>query len=82
MARSPSADHAPKLRERRRWHWVLLTVPFLWCIAAIPVVNQVHATVGPVPFLLVWMAAGAVAGSGCVAVVYAIDRRNGELDRI
>lgn len=69
-------------RSRRRWHWLLLIVPFAWCTGFIPLVNQTAYAFGSVPFLLVWMAAGPVVGSACLGTVYLIDRRNGDLDRV
>lgn len=67
---------------RRRWHWLLLVVPFVWCVAAIPLVNRIGYVFGSVPFLLVWMTAGVLIGSGAIGLVYAIDRRRGDLDRV
>ncbi|WP_409466605.1 DUF3311 domain-containing protein [Amycolatopsis sp. GA6-003] len=66
----------------RRWHWLLLGVPFAWCVAAIPLVNRIDYVFGSIPFLLVWMTAGVLIGSGAIGLVYAIDRRRGELDRV
>jgi hypothetical protein len=71
----------PRRPPRRRWHWLLLVVPFVWCIAATPLVNRVGLVFGAWPFLLVWATAGVVVGTGCLAAVYLIDRRNGDLDR-
>ena len=67
---------------KRRWHWLLLAVPFVWCVAAIPLVNRIEYVFGSVPFLLVWMTAGVLVGSGAIGLVYAIDRRRGDLDRV
>ena len=75
-------DSDPHSAPPRRWHWLLLLVPFLWCIAAVPLVNRVGTVAGSVPFLLVWMAVGTLVGSICLGIVYAIDRRRGDLDRI
>lgn len=72
----------PKNPPARRRHWLLLAVPFVWCIAAIPLVNRVEVVFGNVPFVLVWMVIGVFVGSGAIYAVYAIDRRNDELDRI
>ncbi|MEV0069340.1 MULTISPECIES: DUF3311 domain-containing protein [unclassified Amycolatopsis] len=71
----------PKAPARRRRHWLLLLVPFVWCIAAIPLANRVHYLFGSIPFLLVWMTLGVLAGSAAIGAVYVIDRRNGDLDR-
>ncbi|WP_275294909.1 DUF3311 domain-containing protein [Amycolatopsis sp. La24] len=68
--------------NRRRWHWLLLVVPFVWCVAAIPLVNRIDYVFGSIPFLLVWMTAGVLIGSGAIGLVYAIDRRRGDLDRV
>lgn len=65
----------------RRWHRLLLLVPFLWCIAAVPWAGQVRYAVGHIPFLLVWMVAGVLVGTAAIAVVYRIDRRRGDLER-
>lgn len=65
-----------------RGHWWLLVLPYLWCIAAIPLVSRVDYVFGNVPFLLVWMIAGVLLSSGCVTSVFFIDRRRGELERI
>jgi hypothetical protein len=68
--------------RRPRRHWWLLTIPFLWCIVAIPVVNQKAYVWGSVPFLMVWMAAGVIVSSAVIGVVYAIDSRNDDIERI
>jgi hypothetical protein len=73
---------ATKPEPRRRWHRLLLLVPFVWCIAVIPWVNTVAYAFGHVPFLLVWMVAGVFVGSAAIAVVYVIDQRNGDADRV
>lgn len=65
-----------------RKHWLLLLIPYVWCIAAIPLVNRIEYIFGNVPFLLVWMIAGVLLSSACVTTVFVIDRRNGDLERI
>lgn len=77
----PSTPAAGRV-SRRRWHWLLLAVPPVWCIAAVPLVNRVDYVFGSIPFLLVWMTLGVLVGSAAIAIVYAVDRRNGELDRV
>ncbi|OLT03039.1 hypothetical protein BJF90_27490 [Pseudonocardia sp. CNS-004] len=74
-------DDAPTPRRPRR-HWWLLTIPFLWCVVAIPFVNQKAYLWGSVPFLLVWMTAGVIVGSIAIGVVFAIDTRNGDVERV
>jgi hypothetical protein len=66
--------------RRRRWHRLLLVLPFLWCIAAVPWAGAVPYAFGHVPFLLVWMVAGVIVGSAAIGVVYLIDRRRGEVN--
>lgn len=74
---APAAGHT----SRRRWHWLLMAVAPVWCIAAIPLVNRVDYVFGSIPFLLVWMTLGVVVGSAAIGVMYLIDRRNGDLNR-
>lgn len=70
----------PDQTRRRRWYRLLLLVPFLWCIAAVPWAGAVPYAFGHVPFLLVWMVAGVIVGSAAIGAVYAIDRRRGDLN--
>lgn len=70
---------APQPR-RRRWHRLLLLVPFLWCVAAVPWAGAVPYAFGHVPFLLVWMVAGVILGSAAIGAVYLIDRHHGEVN--
>ncbi|MEU7630970.1 DUF3311 domain-containing protein [Nocardia sp. NPDC049220] len=79
MSRSVAPEAGRTARRRR--HWLLLAIPPVWCIAAIPLVNRVDYIFGSIPFLLVWMTLGVLVGSAAIGVIYAIDRRNGELDR-
>lgn len=73
---------ATKSESRRHWHRLLLLVPFVWCIAAIPWANTIAYAFGHVPFLLVWMVAGVLVGSAAIAVVFVIDKRNGDAGRV
>jgi hypothetical protein len=72
-------------RHPRRWHWLLLTVPFLWCLVAVPWAGAIGVIdggpFGQVPFLLVWMVLGVIVGSAAIGVVYAIDSARGDIDR-
>ncbi|MCQ8186991.1 DUF3311 domain-containing protein [Streptomyces rugosispiralis] len=67
---------------RRRWHWLLLAVPPVWCIGVIPLVNRVDYVLGSIPFLLVWMTLGVLIGSAALAGVYLVDRSRGDADRV
>jgi hypothetical protein len=78
---SPSPHHHTRTGTGRRWHRLLLALPFAWCIVAIPWAGRVPYAFGHVPFLLVWMVAGVLVGSAAISVVYLIDRRRGDLDK-
>jgi hypothetical protein len=75
-----SATAVPDRPTGRRWHRLLLVVPFIWCIAVIPWAGTVPYAFGHVPFLLVWMVAGVLIGSAAIGAVYLVDRHRGELD--
>lgn len=75
-------DNEAQPPTHSRMHWLLLLIPYLWCVGAIPLVSQVDYIFGSVPFLLVWMLAGVVISSGVVAVVYAVDKSRGDLEAI
>ena len=77
----PEDDPTTPVPRRPRRHWWLLVLPFVWCIGAIPVVNQDVYLFGSVPLLLVWMVAGVLVGSAAIGIVFAIDSRNGDLER-
>ncbi|TNC26445.1 DUF3311 domain-containing protein [Amycolatopsis alkalitolerans] len=66
----------PRTRSRagRHRHRLLLLVPYLWSVAAIPLVNSVHAAPLGVPLLLWWALAGVVVTTGCLGVVWRLDR--------
>ena len=61
--------------NRRRKHWFTLLIPYLWSVLAIPLVNQIRVEPFGVPFLELWMMAGVLVSSVCVAIVYKIDKR-------
>lgn len=69
----PDARSAPALARRRPYR-LLLVVPYLWSVAAIPLVNSVHATPGGIPLLLWWALAGVLVTSACLGVVWRLDR--------
>ncbi|GAA3096146.1 hypothetical protein GCM10010464_69640 [Pseudonocardia yunnanensis] len=74
----PTLGAVPK--PGRRWYRLLLVLPFLWCIAAVPWAGHVPYAFGHVPFLLVWMVAGVLIGSAAIGVVYLLDARHGHLE--
>lgn len=75
--RNQSLEHPTPRR-----HWWLFAIPYIWFIVAIPAVNQVGYVFGSIPFLLLWMVAGVIVSSGCVAAIYLADRRHGDLERV
>ncbi|AMM31565.1 hypothetical protein SA2016_0877 [Sinomonas atrocyanea] len=60
---------------RPRRHLILLAIPYLWSIAAIPAVGTTHAAPAGVPLLLWWMLAGVLVTTGVLAIVWRIDER-------
>ncbi|QSO50078.1 DUF3311 domain-containing protein [Alicyclobacillus mengziensis] len=52
-----------------------MLIPYLWSVLAIPLVNQIRVEPFGVPFLELWMMAGVLVSSVCVAIVYQIDKR-------
>lgn len=63
------------LRKKRR-HRLLLAVPYLWSVAAIPVVGYVRLAPGGIPFLLWWMLAGVLVTFVALGTVWRLDERS------
>lgn len=63
--------------NRHRW---LLAVPFVWQAGLAPLVNDVAAQPLGLPFPMVWQMLGILLTTGCIAIVYRIDRRNASRD--
>lgn len=61
--------------NRTRKHWLLLLIPYLWSVLVIPLVNHIRFEPFGVPFLEVWMIAGVLVSSICIAIVYQIDKK-------
>jgi hypothetical protein len=57
----------------RRRHRLLLVIPYLWTVAAVPAVNLVHASPLDVPLLLWWALIGVLVTAGSIAVVWRLD---------
>lgn len=71
----PRGRRAPRSRP----YWMLLAIPYLWSVAAIPAVGKVHTSPWAVPFLLWWMLGGVLVTTGVLALVWRMDERR-ELD--
>jgi hypothetical protein len=55
-----------------RW---LLLIPFLWQIAAVPLVNDIAWRPLSLPFPMMWQLVGIVVTSIVIAIVFRLDRR-------
>lgn len=63
-------------RRRRRMHYWLLVLPFVWQLALAPYVNDVVIRGCPIPFPMLWQMMGVVLASATLAVVFRIDERD------
>ncbi len=64
------------MRGKFRARWLLL-VPYVWMVAAVPLVNKVDLAPGGVPFLAIWMLAGILVTSSSIGLTYALEQRRG-----
>jgi Protein of unknown function (DUF3311) len=71
MSREKRVNDLP---PRRRVHYWLLVVPFVWQLALAPYVNDVVIRGCPIPFPMVWQMMGVVLASATIAAVFRIDR--------
>jgi Protein of unknown function (DUF3311) len=62
------------VNARRGHHWLALLPPLAICVGA-PLIDGLHANVGGVPLLLVWIVGCVVMTSGVMAVISALDDR-------
>ena len=67
----------PSEPKTRRWHRLLLLLPFAWQIAMVPLVNDIVWRPFSLPFPMVWQMAGVVIASLCIAIVYRLDKLAG-----
>ncbi|GAA5176156.1 hypothetical protein GCM10023321_83820 [Pseudonocardia eucalypti] len=70
----------PPSRRRSLTHRWLLVVPFVWQVAAVPLVNRVSAAPLHIPFPMLWQMAGVLLTSVLIGVVFRLDRAAGALD--
>jgi hypothetical protein len=66
---------AGDLPPRRRVHYGLLAIPFVWQLALAPYVNGIVIRGCPIPFPMLWQMLGVVLASTIIAIVFHIDRR-------
>jgi hypothetical protein len=64
-------------KSHPRW---LLVVPYVWMVAAVPLINRVHLAPGGVPFLAIWMLAGILVTSASIGLTYTLEKRQGILN--
>lgn len=84
MTRGEQQTDAPVALSAKhgRGHWLILLIPYVWCVFAIPFLSGFDYVFGNVPFLLVWMCVGVLVAAGSVGWVYIVDRRRGDLEAI
>ena len=61
-------------------HVFLTLFPFIWCIGAVPFVNQTRPFVLGLPFLAFWEVAGIFVAFACIGTMYYLDYKKGEED--
>jgi hypothetical protein len=59
---------------RRGYRWLALVPALAICVGA-PLVDRLHATVGHLPLLLVWIVGCVLMTSAVMAAIAALDRR-------
>ncbi|MHB1652055.1 MAG: DUF3311 domain-containing protein [Desulfitobacteriaceae bacterium] len=50
-------------------------IPYAWSVFAVFFINRVHAFIGGIPVLLLWMMAGIIVSSLTMAYVGYLDRK-------
>jgi hypothetical protein len=58
-----------------RRHRLLLLLPFVWQVLAVPLVNDVAWQPLGLPFPMAWQMLGILLTSAVIAIVFRIDRR-------
>lgn len=76
-SRSPKDARSTTAREGTRMYRWLLVLPFIWQVAAVPLVNDVAWSPWGIPFPMLWQMAGVVFASLVFAVVFELDKRHG-----
>lgn len=57
---------------RHRW---LLTIPFLWQVGAVPLINDIAWRPLSLPFPMMWQLVGIIVTSAVIGVVFRLDER-------
>jgi len=65
-------------RSGRRWHRLVLLLPFLWQLGFAGIANQIVWRPLGLPFQMLWQMAGVLVASAAIAWVY---RRDAALAR-
>jgi hypothetical protein len=67
-------DPARRAYRLRAYH-LLAAVPAIGMLGGVPFANRVPGLVLGMPFLLLWILGWVIATSGCMALLYGLDRR-------
>lgn len=67
------AGGPPKVRTRRRYHW-LAVLPAVGMLGGIPFVNRVHPMIFGLPLLFAWLVAWVLATSAVMGGILLLDR--------
>ena len=68
-------EDPPRPGYRLRAYHLLAAVPAIGMLGGVPFANRVHTLVLGLPFLLLWILGWVIATSGCMALLYGLDRR-------
>jgi hypothetical protein len=71
---APDAAGPADAPIRLRAYHFLAAIPALGMLIGVPFANHVHTSVLGLPFMLFWILCWVVATSGCMFIVYRLDR--------
>jgi hypothetical protein len=66
---------------RRRVHYGLLVLPFVWQLGLAPYVNGIVIRGCPIPFPMLWQMLGVVLASAMIAIVFHMDQRQERIQK-
>lgn len=59
---------------------ILIAIPFILMLAAIPFANRIHPIIFGLPFLHFWLFLGMIITPICTYVIYRIQKSEGSID--
>lgn len=74
----PSAPRDTIRASGRRWHYLLLLVPFAWQVGMLPVANAVRWSFAGIPFPMLWQMAGIVVATIAIGLTFHVDRKRAD----